>query len=150
MIDGVVIKRLKLITDDRGWLMEILRDDDELFDQFGQVYVTACYPGIVKAWHAHEHQTDHLCCVQGMAKLGLWDGNLLSSGGQFQSIIIGVLNPVLVRVPPLVWHGFTPVGSEPVLMLNIPTRHYDYDEPDELRLDPFDPDVPFDWLTKGG
>ncbi len=38
-IDGVVIKNLKVIPDERGWLMEILRCDDEIFEKFGQVYI---------------------------------------------------------------------------------------------------------------
>ncbi len=151
MIDGVVIKSLRVIPDDRGYLMEVLRDDDEIFAGFGQVYVTSCYPGIVKAWHAHQRQVDNICCLQGVAKLGLFDGREDSpTGGQTQSIILGHLNPVLVQIPPLVWHGFTPVSSETILMLNIPTQHYVYDDPDELRREPFDPDIPFQWHTRGG
>ncbi len=151
MIEGVVTKQLRVIPDDRGYLMEILRDDDELFAGFGQVYVTSCYPGVVKAWHAHHRQIDHICCLQGTAKLGLYDDREDSpTCGETQSLILGQVNPVLVRVPPLVWHGFTPVGSETILMLNIPTEHYVYDDPDELRRDPFDPEIPFGWHTTGG
>ena len=151
MIQGVVTKPLRLIPDDRGYLMEILRDDDELFTRFGQIYVTACYPGIVKAWHAHQRQYDLICCVQGTAKLGLYDDREDSpTRGQTATFILGKLNPLLVQVPPLVWHGFTPVGGETILMLYIPSAHYEYDDPDELRRDPFDPDIPFEWHSQGG
>ena len=51
LIDGVKTKTLRQIPDERGWLMEILRADDELFTTFGQVYVSGTYPGVVKAWH---------------------------------------------------------------------------------------------------
>jgi len=37
MIDGVKVKKLKVIPDERGWLMEILRCDDEIYKEFGQV-----------------------------------------------------------------------------------------------------------------
>jgi dTDP-4-dehydrorhamnose 3,5-epimerase len=151
MIEGVVVKRLRPIPDDRGFLMEILRDDDELFQRFGQVYVTACYPGIVKAWHAHERQYDLICCVHGTGKLGLYDGRDGSvTEGETASFILGTLNPILVQVPPMVWHGFTPVGGETAVILNVPSEHYEYDDPDELRRDPFDPDIPFQWHTQGG
>ncbi len=151
MIDGVVTKRLRLIPDERGYLMEILRDDDELFTQFGQVYVTACYPGIVKAWHCHQHQVDMICCVQGTARLGLYDDREDSpTCGETNSFILGILNPLIVRVPAGVWHGFTPVAAETILMLNVPSEHYDYDEPDELRRDPFDPEIGFQWHSQGG
>ena len=54
MIEGVATKPLRVFPDERGRLMEILRDDDELFDRFGQVYMTTVYPGVVKAWHFHK------------------------------------------------------------------------------------------------
>ena len=41
-IHDVVTKPLRLIPDERGWLMEVLRADDRsLFEKFGQVYVSA-------------------------------------------------------------------------------------------------------------
>ena len=74
LIAGVKTKRLRLIPDERGWLMEILRGDDaEFFDRFGQVYVSATYPGVVKAWHYHKRQVDNFACVSGMVKLVLVD-----------------------------------------------------------------------------
>ena len=53
MIYGVIIKKLKVIADERGRLMEILRADDNFFQNFGQVYTTTAYPGVVKGWHYH-------------------------------------------------------------------------------------------------
>ncbi|MCJ7832051.1 MAG: dTDP-4-dehydrorhamnose 3,5-epimerase, partial [Actinobacteria bacterium] len=35
-IDGVLTKSLRVIPDERGRLMEILRADDEIFGKFGQ------------------------------------------------------------------------------------------------------------------
>ena len=67
-------KPLRLIPDERGWLMEILRaDESELFTKFGQVYVSATYPGVVKAWHYHKVQVDNFACIAGMVKLVLVD-----------------------------------------------------------------------------
>jgi dTDP-4-dehydrorhamnose 3,5-epimerase len=57
MIDGVKTKKLRVIPDERGWLMEILRNDDEIYNEFGQVYITTAYPEVVKAWHMHKKQT---------------------------------------------------------------------------------------------
>ena len=54
--------------------MEVLRSDDpEFFQKFGQVYVSATYPGVVKAWHYHKHQIDNFACITGMVKLVLVD-----------------------------------------------------------------------------
>jgi dTDP-4-dehydrorhamnose 3,5-epimerase len=73
-IHGVKTRPLRVVPDERGWLMEILRaDDSELFTKFGQVYVSATYPGVVKAWHYHRVQVDPFACVAGMVKLVLVD-----------------------------------------------------------------------------
>lgn len=73
MIRGVRTKSLRMIPDERGRVMEVLRADDDLFLKFGQVYITTTYPHVVKAWHYHKVQTDHICAIQGMIKLVLYD-----------------------------------------------------------------------------
>ncbi|MHB1415038.1 MAG: polysaccharide biosynthesis C-terminal domain-containing protein, partial [Chloroflexota bacterium] len=73
MIDGVKIVRLNPHADERGYLVEILRADDPHFIRFGQVYVSTCYPGVVKAWHCHTKQTDTFFVVKGNAKIGIFD-----------------------------------------------------------------------------
>lgn len=151
MIEGVIIKPLLRHVDERGYLMEILRSDEEIFVRFGQAYVSACFPGIVKAWHCHQRQYDYFCCLVGNMKIGLYDDRAESSTrGQTQAIVIGELNPALVRIPPLVWHGFTALGQQTALVLNIPTEVYNRAEPDELRRDPFDPEIPFSWEPRSG
>jgi len=149
MIEGVKIKPLVKHLDERGYLMEILRDDDAEFIRFGQVYVSTSNPGIVKAWHAHRHQVDHLCVIRGMVKIGLFDGREDSpTHRQTQTLITGELNSMLVQIPPLVWHGYMTLGNEPAYIVNIPTQHYNRQEPDELRIDPFDNDFGYEWLPK--
>ncbi len=71
MIDGVKVEDLRVIPDDRGYLMEMFRSDSPDFQKFGQVYMTVVYPGVVKAWHYHKKQTDNFVCVAGMAKVAL-------------------------------------------------------------------------------
>jgi dTDP-4-dehydrorhamnose 3,5-epimerase len=151
MIDGVVIKPLKLIADERGYLMEILRSDDECFLGFGQVYVSSAFAGVVKAWHAHRGQTDNMCCVAGNVRMGLYDDREDSpTRGETQSIVMGGLKPLLIQIPPLVWHGYVALGGQPATVLNTPTALYNYTEPDELRRAPFDPEIPFEWVVRGG
>jgi dTDP-4-dehydrorhamnose 3,5-epimerase len=149
MIEGVKITPLKRHVDDRGYVMEILRCDDPEFVQFGQTYVSACYPGVVKAWHAHRLQTDNFCVVRGNAKIGLYDDRPDSrTRGETMSIVIGDLNPVRVQIPPLVWHGQMCVGTETSILVNVPTEPYNAAEPDELRRDAFDPEIRFRWLPQ--
>ena len=146
MIDGVKLKELNVIPDDRGSLMEMWRSDDPDFQAFGQVYMTTVYPGIVKGWHYHKKQTDHFVCVSGMAKVALHDGREGSSTkGETDEFVIGWQNQKLLIIPPGVYHGFTAVGTEPASIINVPTELYDYDDPDEFRRPFDDPDISYDW-----
>ena len=151
LIHGVRTKTLKVIPDERGWLMEILRaDDPELFTKFGQTYVSATYPGVVKAWHYHRHQIDYFACVAGMVKLVLVDTRPDSpTNGAINEFFVGMLNPVLVRVPSLVYHGWKCISEETSIVVNVPTEPYNYDDPDEYRLAPHDT-LPYDWTRKDG
>jgi dTDP-4-dehydrorhamnose 3,5-epimerase len=151
MIEGLKTKELKVIPDERGRLMEILRKDDDLFLGFGQAYMTSTYPGVVKAWHMHEKQTDNVVCLQGMLKLVLYDGRRGSKTfGELEQYYIGVHNPLLVQIPAGVYHGWMCVSPEEALVVNLPTLPYNHEEPDEQRLDPNSSDIPYDWTRKDG
>ncbi|MHB8093446.1 MAG: dTDP-4-dehydrorhamnose 3,5-epimerase family protein [Candidatus Aminicenantales bacterium] len=151
MIDGVKIKNLKVVPDERGRLMEILRRDDEVFSGFGQVYVTTTLPGVVKAWHKHLKQADNIACVAGMIKVALYDGREGSSTrGEVAEFYCGIHRPILLHVPAGVHHGWKCVSAEEAVIVNVPTEPYDYAKPDEQRLDPHENDIPYDWKRKDG
>jgi dTDP-4-dehydrorhamnose 3,5-epimerase len=150
-IDGVKTKVLRVIPDERGWLMEMLRaDDTDLFTKFGQVYLSATYPGVVKAWHYHKKQVDNFVCVAGMIKLVLVDTRPESpTNGAVNEFFIGDQNPLLVQVPNLVYHGWKCISPQPSLVVNVPTEPYHYKEPDEYRLEAHDT-LPYDWTRRDG
>jgi dTDP-4-dehydrorhamnose 3,5-epimerase len=146
MIEGVITKQLRQVADERGWLTEIMRSDWEVFQKFGQVYLTAAYPQVVKAWHMHKKQTDNITCIKGMMKLVLYDGREKSkTKGEINEFAIGERNLLMVQVPPGIWHGFKGLSEEYALMLNVPTELYNYKEPDEHRLPPDTKKIPYDW-----
>ncbi len=148
-IEGVMTRRLTVIPDERGRLMEILRRDDDLFSAFGQVYLTTAYPGVVKAWHAHDRQDDCMCCVRGMIKLVLFDARPDSpSHGQVSELFLGDHSPLLVRIPRGVLHGFKNIARVEALIVNVVSRPYDRDDPDERRIPVDDPSVPYDWTRR--
>jgi len=147
MIDGVLTKQLKVIPDERGWLMEILRCDDTLFKKFGQVYITTAYPNVVKAWHLHKIQTDNFTCVHGMMKVVLYDNRKDSSTyREVNEFYIGEQNPLLLSVPPFVYHGFQAIGPQIAYFLSVPTEPYNYKKPDEYRLPPDSNKIPYRWI----
>ncbi|MHC4661884.1 MAG: polysaccharide biosynthesis C-terminal domain-containing protein [Planctomycetota bacterium] len=150
-IEGVRIKQLKVIPDDRGKLFEILRRDEEIFIEFGQAYATTCKPGVIKAWHYHRNQTDHFCPIYGELQVGLYDARESSStkGASMSIEVNPAEQPVLVQIPAGVYHGVTPLEKTEVILLNIPTNAYNYDSPDEYRA-PFDEFPDFVWKTPSG
>jgi len=149
LISGVQVKLLKVIPDERGRLMEVLRADDALFERFGQVYVTTAKPGVVKAWHFHKLQDDHFACLAGQARVGLYDARADSpTQGQVNTFLMSPEDPFLVKIPMGVYHGFKGVAPDvDTMILNVPTQTYNYKTPDEYRADPNDPNIPFDWKT---
>ena len=149
VIDGVKTKPLKLIPDERGVLAELVRRDDPMFTKFGQVYMTSAYPGVVKGWHYHKIQVDNFIGVRGMFKVVLYDDREGSpTRGEVNEFFLGVHQPMLLQIPIRVLHGFKAIGTEEAIMLNLPTEPYRHDAPDEYRVDPRSPDVPYDWALK--
>lgn len=149
MIDGVIVKPLKRHADERGYLMEMLRSDDEIFQHFGQAYVSLNYPGVVRAWHYHKKQDDYWVCVKGMIKAVVYDCREGSATyGEVNEFFLGDNNPSLLVIPVGTMHGYKTVGTEPSLLVNFPTNVYDRNDPDEYR-EPWDSDkIPYDWEIK--
>jgi len=151
LIDGVKIKKLRVIPDERGRLMEMLRCDDDLFIKFGQAYITTAYPGVVKGWHYHKKQTDNFAVVKGMMKVVLYDGREDSpTKGEVNEFFMGVHNPMLLQIPTYVYHGFKCISEEEAMVVNCPTEPYNYSEPDEFRVHPHENDIPYDWAGRDG
>jgi dTDP-4-dehydrorhamnose 3,5-epimerase len=149
MIEGVKVKDLEPLPDDRGMLMEIWRSDDPDFQRFGQVYITWVNPGVVKAWHYHVKQTDHFVCVAGMAKVALYDAREGSpTFGETNDVIMGWQRQRLLIIPPGIYHGFTAVGTESAGIVNIPSEPYNHENPDEYRRPYDDPEIGYDWGVK--
>ncbi len=146
MINGVSTQKLRLIPDERGRLMEILRSDWPVFKKFGQVYMTTNYPGVVKAWHYHTKQTDMVACVKGMVKLVLFDGREGSpTHREVNEFFVGEHNPTLVVIPPGVYHGWKCISESESVVINCPDELFDYEHPDEHRAPYDDPNIPYDW-----
>lgn len=146
MIEGVKVKKLKIIPDERGRLMEILRRDDDIFEKFGQVYMTTAFKGVVKAWHYHKIQTDNFTCIAGKMKLALYDPRRESpTYGKIDEFIISLDSPMLVQIPPMIYHGFKSVGEGEAVVVNTVTEPYNPEKPDEFRIDPYANDIDYDW-----
>ncbi|MBI4575666.1 MAG: dTDP-4-dehydrorhamnose 3,5-epimerase family protein [Planctomycetes bacterium] len=144
MIDGVAVHPLRRIPDERGAVLHMLRADDPHFEGFGEIYFSAVFPGVVKAWHWHERMALNYAVPVGRIKLVLYDDREGSpTRGEVQEVFLGDLHYALVHVPPRVWNGFKGCGTEPALVANCASCPHD---PGEIRRrDPRDPAFPYDW-----
>lgn len=147
MIDGVLIVPLKQIPDERGKVMHMLRRSDEHFREFGEVYFSVVFPGAIKGWHLHRRMVINYAVPFGRIKLVLFDERDDSpTRGEVQEIFLGQDHYALVSVPIGVWNGFKGYGPTEAIVCNCATIVHD---PDEIvRLDPFDPRIPYDWSLK--
>lgn len=151
MIQGVKTKKLKYNVDERGRLMEILRSDDEIFKKFGQLYMTTNYPGVVKAWHYHKKQTDNVCCLKGKIRIALYDDRSDSkTNGEVNEFIIGEKEPMIISIPPGIYHGWKCISKIESIVISLPTEAYNYKKPDEYRLPPDSKDIPYKWILTPG
>ncbi|MHB1628127.1 MAG: dTDP-4-dehydrorhamnose 3,5-epimerase family protein [Bacilli bacterium] len=149
MIEGVVIKKLVRHCDDRGFFMEVLRDDDSLLQRFGQASFSKSYPGVIKAFHYHEKQDDLWFFPSGNAQVVLFDFRDESpTRGETQVVYMGEDNPLLLLIPVGVAHGYRVLGQEPAVIMYFTTKSYDPADPDEKRIPWNDPAIGFDWSTK--
>jgi len=147
MIDGVVIKPLRKIADERGTIMHMLRADSPEFEKFGEIYFSTVYPGAIKGWHIHKEMILNYAALRGMIKLVLYDDRKDSpTKGEVQEIFLGSENYALVKIPPLVWNGFKGMGTETAIVANLASVPHSPGEID--RLDPFSKKIPYDWALK--
>lgn len=163
MLEGVKIKALKRMPDERGSFTELMRIDwKEILgeDQIVQANFSASYPSIVRAWHRHlRGQVDYFLVLKGALKICVYDDGVR----ELDEIVSSDVIFQVVRVPGHYWHGFRVVSDETAFLLYFTTRLYDYKDPDEERRPWNDPAVvpklingkmddprvgkPWDWFT---
>lgn len=154
-IEGVVVKELTVHQDipdvdkkvaKTGFLMEVLRDDDDLLRKFGQSTFTVAYKDTIKAFHWHKKQDDLWFVASGKAYIVLHDLRQESSThGITETVRAGEGDYKLIVIPVGVAHGYKVVSEEPALLFYHTTESYDQDDPDEERIPYNDPAIGFDW-----
>lgn len=143
------ITKIERIPDERGEILHMLRSDDAVFQQFGEIYFSRVFPGVVKGWHNHKKMTLNYAIPEGMIKLVLYDDRYGSkTNGEIMELFIGESNYQLVTIPPNIWNGFKCIGTKPALVANCSTEPYDSTEIE--RMDPVKSKIPYDWSIRWG
>jgi dTDP-4-dehydrorhamnose 3,5-epimerase len=146
VIEGVSVVPLRRIPDERGTVHHMLKRTDPHFVEFGEIYFTTIYRGVVKGWHRHREMTLNYACIGGRIKLVLFDDREGSATrGELMEVFLGPDDYSLVIIPPGVWNGFK--GMEDTsIVANCCTHPHDPSRSD--RLDPFANDIPYDWEVR--
>jgi len=151
LIAGVKIVAHSVWPDDRGYFLEVLRSGQGLVAEFPkestQVSAALSYPGTIKAFHFHRHQTDCWVPVAGMFQVALVDLRRASpTFGARNTMYAGILRPWQFLIPPGVAHGYKVLGANPGLLVYVTDRFYNPD--DEGRIPYNDPQIQYDWETQ--
>jgi dTDP-4-dehydrorhamnose 3,5-epimerase len=128
--------------DARGW--SLMNQLQGVLDPAGQVNYSLMRPGVVKAWHRHERQTDFWLPVLGRVRAGVHR----ESDGRKWLLDFGEDRPGVLVIPPGLWHGVAVLGGGPAGLLYYVTRSYEASSPDEQRM-PEDAVAGFAWRPAG-
>ncbi len=144
IIQGVQVIPLPRIPDERGTIFHMLKCTDPHFRQFGEIYFSSVYRGVVKGWHRHHEMTLNYACIFGRIKLVLDDERETSATrGELLEVFLGPENYSLVIIPPGVWSGFKGMSDPFAIVANCCT--HPHDPLRSMRIDPFENHIPYDW-----
>jgi dTDP-4-dehydrorhamnose 3,5-epimerase len=150
-IEGVIFRPTRPVPHEDGHVTEVARASWEVLRApVVQVHITTTFPGRVRAWGLHPLGTDRLFVVSGLVKIAVFDGRKTSrTFGALNEFVVSEKNPGLLIVPPNLYHGWKNIGTSEAIIINMPDRMYDYDQPDALDL-PWDSQaaariVPYRW-----
>lgn len=122
----LVIKKLIVSRDERGWLSEIVRPEDVENAKFGQILITTAVKGQTKGKHYHKRKTEWYCVIQGKAILTIINNKTKES----REIPMGEGNMILVKIPPFHFHEIKNIGETEMFLLVYVNEAFDPSDPD--------------------
>ena len=146
MIDGVIITDLKKIPDERGAIFHMLRKNDKHFIEFGEIYFSIAYPGIIKGWYEHKKQIQNYAVIEGMIKLVLFDNRKKSkSYRELQEIYLGEMNYKLITIPTGIITSYKCIGYKKSILANCSTIPHDPNEMINYKIG--SKKIPYSWKS---
>jgi len=142
-IDGVSVTSLKVNSDGRGSLSELLTTRGDPIEPIVHVYHVRALAGSIRAWVYHRLQSDRLAFCEGLFEIALYDIRIGSPTMNRLAVFrLGSERPALLRIPPFVIHGVVNIGHDVASFVNMPTQAYNPEDPDKYRLAYGDPRIP--------
>jgi len=119
-VEGLEIRKLSVYKDQRGWLSEIIRDDETTYRSV-MTYLSMTRSGLLRGPHEHRDQTDYFCFV-GQFRLYVWDNRKDSPTYLEKKVIDTNGTPTVAIVPAGIVHAYKNIGSNDGLVINLPDR----------------------------
>ncbi len=143
-IRGVEIIPLRQIPDDKGMVMHMMRADSPYFTKFGEVYFSVVKFKKIKAWKRHKLMTQNFAVPVGLINVVLFDDRADSpTRGAVQEVRLGQSEFSLLKIPPMIWYGFTGLTEQESLIVNCADLAHDPQESE--RIDVNSPQIPYQW-----
>lgn len=134
-IEGVRLIDLTVHNDNRGWLCELVREDDDFYQRFGQLYVVNNYQAnVVRAFHMHKEQDEIFIVTSGAIQFILVDEREdCRTFKTMKRVVMDGNRPQALTVPRGVQHGsMALVDGAQITALT--TQPYRAGAPDEVRV----------------
>lgn len=135
-IEGVRFRAVRPVPHEDGHVTEVARASWDVMDTpVVQVHTTTTFPGRIRAWGLHQCSTDRLFVVSGLVRIAIFDGRADSpTYGRINTFAVSDKNPGLLIIPPNLYHGWKNIGTTEAIIINMPSRMYEYESPDALDL----------------
>lgn len=141
-IQGVLLTPKKVVGDDRGQVMHVLRSDDPNFIAFGEAYISEIFARVTKGWKLHTLSTSNMVVPVGEVRFVMYDTREESpTFGKFDDVTIGDKNYQLLTIPPHVVYAWRNVRDTTAVVLNCATELWSPNESSNLPLETY----PFEW-----
>ncbi len=122
------VKELEIHSDKRGWLVEMLKQN-ELKEDIKQVYVATIKPGKIRGNHYHLKRTEWFFIIGGKAKLYLEDFKTKEK----ISLELSAKKPKVITILPKIAHAVKNIGKEIVYLVSAQSDIYNPKKPDAFR-----------------
>ncbi len=145
LIEGVCLTDLKIVEDERGMLLHMMRSESEVFSKFGEIYFSLTNPGIIKGWKKHFEMTQNFAVPAGIVKIVLFDDREGShTFGRINEFTLSLDHYKLLTIPPKVWYSFKALSEIPGMIANCTDLSHNPDETITTNID--SSKIPYKWV----
>jgi len=137
LIQGVQWLNLKVIDDERGSVLHMVRTNTLGVSGFGEIYFSELKPNVVKGWKIHHSMTQRLTVPIGLVRFVLVDARegSLTRGRSVNYIVGRPENYGLLIIPPGIWYAFENLSISSSLVANCADKIHDPIESTTRSLD---------------